>query len=173
MTECKVFSLCFLLFKKLLKIHKKSTSRVIWKNKKAFNSMNRINLNKAYLNIQCVQFSSNSRKILEFWLLDDFPRILVYLRGSSRKFESGSNSADLWVSSRKFGSGVVPSIACVTFMVYTNSAIEIIHNTIENPHFCRALRAHINAGFLRFPYFVAFSGDLAKLLRSLRSQYIL
>ena len=122
---------------------------------------------------QCVQFSSNSRKILEFWLLDDFPRILVYPRGSSRKFDSGSNSADLWVSSRKFGSGVVPSIACVTFMVYTNSAIEIIHNTIENPHFCRALRAHINAGFLRFPYFVAFSGDLAKLLRSLRSQYIL
>ena len=44
---------------------------------------------------QCVQFSSNSRKILEFWLLDDFPRILVYLRGSSRKFDSGSNSADL------------------------------------------------------------------------------
>ena len=85
-------------------------------------------------------------------------------RGSSRKFDSGSNSADLRVSSRKFDLGVVPSIACVTFMVYTNSAIEILLNTIKNPHFCRALRAHINAGFIRFPCFVALTGDLAKFV---------
>ena len=114
-------------------------------------------------NNQCVQFSSNSRKILEFWLLDDFPRILVDPRGSSRKFDSGSNSADLRVSSRKFDLGVVPSIACVTFMVYTNSAVEILLNIIRNPHFCRALRAHINAGFIRFPCFVVFSGNVVKL----------
>ena len=86
-------------------------------------------------------------------------------RGSSRKFDSGSNSADLRVSSRKFDSGVVPSIACVTFMVYmyTNSAIEILLNTIENPHFCRTLRTHINAGLIRSPCYVVFSGILAKL----------
>ena len=49
-------------------------------------------------------------------------------------------------------------------MVYTNSAIEILLNTIKNPHFCRALRAHINAGFIQFPCFVALTGDLAKFV---------
>ena len=114
---------------------------------------------------QCVQFSSNSRKILEFWLLDDFPRILVDPRGSSRKFDSGSNSADLRVSSRKFDLGVVPSIACVTFMVYTNSAIEILLNTFENPHLMQDLYG--------FPVLQHLRAIWQNLQRSLRSQYIL
>ena len=33
-TKCKVFALCFLLFKQLLKYHKKSTWNAIWKVKK-------------------------------------------------------------------------------------------------------------------------------------------
>ena len=59
MTECKVFSLCFWLFKKLLKIHKKSTSGAIWKNKRAFNKVwIGQTLNKAYLNICILRHQS-------------------------------------------------------------------------------------------------------------------